>query len=156
MMNSIELASGIIKEFEGYSAKPYLCPAGVPTIGYGTTVYPNGKRVSMSDPAINEPEAMEMLIHAIKEVEAQLKSVLTAQLSEHQFAALLSFTYNVGIGNLSKSTLLGLVNMDSKHPQIPFQFKRWNIAGGKVLRGLIRRRDAEVKLYKGLRIAKQV
>lgn len=152
-MNSIELALNIIKEFEGYSAKPYLCPAGVPTIGYGSTLYLNGKRVSTSDPAITKEEATEMLIQTVKDVEIQLKNVLAVQLNEHQFAALLSFTYNVGIGNLSKSTLLGLVNMDSLHPQIPIQFKRWNMAGGKVLRGLIRRRDSEVELYNGLPIA---
>ena len=152
-MNSIELAVNIIKEFEGYSAKPYLCPAGVPTIGYGSTVYPNGKRVSNSDPAITKEEATEMLIQTVKDIEIQLKNILAVQLNEHQFAALLSFTYNVGIGNLSKSTLLGLVNTDSKHPQIPIQFKRWNMAGGKVLRGLIRRRDSEVELYNGVRIA---
>ena len=148
-MKSIELAVNIIKEFEGYSDKPYLCPGNVPTIGFGSTVYPNGKRVSLSDPAITKEEATEMLIQTVKDVEMQLKNVLAVQLNEHQFAALLSFTYNVGIGNLSSSTLLSLVNINASHPQIPFQFKLWNQAGGKVLRGLIRRRDAEADLWNG-------
>jgi len=144
-----ELAARIIKEFEGFSAKPYLCPANVPTIGYGSTMYKNGERVTMDDDEITEEQATEMLMDTIKSVEKQVKKVLTVKLKPHQMAALISFTYNVGIGNLSNSTLLAWVNSNPDFPRIPEQFRRWNKGGGKVLNGLVRRREAEIELWTG-------
>ena len=146
-----ELAANIIKEFEGFSSKPYLCPANVPTIGYGSTMYKNGERVTMDDPEITEEQATEMLMDTIKSVEKQVKKVLTVKLKPHQMAALISFTYNVGIGNLSNSTLLAWVNSNPDFPRIPEQFRRWNKGGGKVLNGLVRRREEEIKLWTGER-----
>lgn len=146
-----ELAANIIKEFEGFSAKPYLCPANVPTIGYGSTMYNNGERVTMGDPEITEEQATEMLMDTIKGVEKQIKKVLTVKLKPHQMAALVSFTYNVGIGNLANSTLLAWVNSNPDFPRIPEQFRRWNKGGGKVLPGLVRRREEEIKLWTGER-----
>jgi len=146
-----ELATNIIKEFEGFSAKPYLCPANVPTIGYGSTMYKNGERVTMDDPEITEEQATEMLMDTIKSIEKQVKKVLTVKLKPHQMAALVSFTYNVGIGNLSNSTLLAWVNSNPDFPRIPEQFRRWNKGGGKVLQGLVRRREEEIKLWTGER-----
>ena len=146
-----ELAANIIKEFEGFSAKPYLCPANVPTIGYGSTIYKNGERVTMDDPEITEEQATEMLMDTIKSVEKQVKKVVTVKLKPHQMAALVSFTYNVGIGNFSNSTLLAWVNSNPDFPRIPEQFRRWNKGGGKVLPGLVRRREAEIKLWTGER-----
>ena len=146
-----ELAANIIKEFEGFSSKPYLCPANVPTIGYGSTMYKNGERVKMSDPEITEEQATEMLMDTIKSIEKQVKKVLTVKLKPHQMAALVSFTYNVGIGNFSNSTLLAWVNSNPDFPRIPEQFRRWNKGGGKVLQGLVRRREEEIKLWTGER-----
>ena len=146
-----ELAANIIKEFEGFRAKPYLCPANVPTIGYGSTMYKNGERVTMDDDEITEEQATEMLMDTIKGVEKQVKKVLTVKLKSHQMAALVSFTYNVGIGNLSNSTLLAWVNSNPDFPRIPEQFRRWNKGGGKVLQGLVRRREEEIKLWTGER-----
>ena len=146
-----ELAANIIKEFEGFSAKPYLCPANVPTIGYGSTMYKNGERVTMDDPEITEEQATEMLMDTIKSIEKQVKKVVTVKLKPHQMAALVSFTYNVGIGNLSNSTLLAWVNSNPDFPRIPEQFRRWNKGGGKVLQGLVRRREEEIKLWTGER-----
>lgn len=144
-----ELAARIIKEFEGFSAKPYLCPANVPTIGYGSTMYKNGERVTMDDDEITEEQATEMLMDTIKSVEKQVKKVLTVKLKPHQMAALVSFTYNVGIGNFSNSTLLAWLNSNPDFTRIPEQFRRWNKGGGKVLNGLIRRREAEIELWEG-------
>jgi len=144
-----ELAARIIKEFEGFSAKPYLCPANVPTIGYGSTMYKNGERVTMDDDEITEEQATEMLMDTIKGVEKQVKKVLTVKLKSHQMAALVSFTYNVGIGNFSNSTLLAWINSNPDFPRIPEQFRRWNKGGGKVLNGLVRRREAEIELWTG-------
>lgn len=145
------MAANIIKEFEGFSSKPYLCPANVPTIGYGSTIYKNGERVTMGDPEITEEQATEMLMDTIKSVEKQVKKVVTVKLKPHQMAALVSFTYNVGIGNFSNSTLLAWINSNPDFPRIPEQFRRWNKGGGKVLQGLVRRREEEIKLWTGER-----
>lgn len=147
--NAAKLAAEVIKEFEGFSSKPYLCPANIPTIGYGNTMYTNGERVTMDDAEITEEQAEEMLLDTIKGVEKQVKNVLEVKLKSHQLAALISFTYNVGIGNLSNSTLLAWVNSNPDYSRIPEQFRRWNKGGGRVLKGLVRRREAEVSLWIG-------
>ena len=147
--SAAKIAAEVIKEFEGYSSEPYLCPANIPTIGYGNTMYANGERVTMDDSDITKKEAEKMLLDTIKSVEKQVKNVVEVKLKPYQFAALISFTYNVGIGNLSNSTLLAWVNSNPDYSQIPSQFRRWNRGGGKVLKGLIRRREAEIELWEG-------
>lgn len=147
--SAAKLAAEVIKDFEGYSSKPYLCPSGIPTIGYGNTMYANGERVTMDDPEIDKAEAENMLLDTIKTVEKQVNNVLEVKLKAHQLAALISFTYNVGIGNFSNSTLLAWVNSNPDFPRIPEQFRRWNKGGGKVLKGLVRRREAEIELWEG-------
>ena len=147
--SAAKIAGEVIKEFEGYSSGPYLCPANIPTIGYGNTMYANGERVTMEDPEIDQSEAEKMLLDTIKTVEKQVKNVLEVKLPAHKLAALISFTYNVGIGNFSNSTLLAWLNSNPDFPRIPEQFRRWNKGGGKVLNGLIRRREAEVALWIG-------
>ena len=124
--SAARIAAEVIKEFEGYSSKPYLCPANIPTIGYGNTMYANGERVTMEDPEIDQSEAEKMLLDTIKTVEKQVKNVLEVKLKAHQLAALISFTYNVGIGNFSNSTLLAWVNSNPDFARIPEQFRRWN------------------------------
>lgn len=147
--SAAKLAAEVIKEFEGFSSKPYLCPSGIPTIGYGNTMYTNGERVTMDDAEIDEKEANKMLLDTIKTVEKQVKNVLEVKLKPHQLAALISFTYNVGIGNLSNSTLLAWVNSNPDYSRIPEQFRRWNKGGGRVLKGLVRRRESEIELWTG-------
>lgn len=147
--SAAKLAAEVIKEFEGYSSKPYLCPANIPTIGYGNTMYANGDRVTMDDSEIDKAEAEKMLLDTIKTVEKQVKNVVEVKLPAHKLAALISFTYNVGIGNFSNSTLLAWVNSNPEFTRIPEQFRRWNKGGGKVLNGLIRRREAEIELWEG-------
>ena len=142
-------AAEVIKKFEGFESAPYLCPANVPTIGYGTTIYSDGTKVTMDDAAIDESQAEEELLNHIKKVEKQVNGVLDVKLKAHQKAALISFVYNVGIGNFSKSTLLRKVNHCPDDQNIPFEFRRWTKGGGKVLRGLIRRREDEVNLWTG-------
>ena len=147
--SAAKIAAEVIKEFEGYSSKPYLCPANIPTIGYGNTMYTNGERVTMDDPETDEEQAEKMLLDTIKSVEKQVKNVLDVKLKAHQLAALISFTYNVGIGNFAKSTLLAWINSNPDYSRIPEQFRRWNKGGGRVLKGLIRRREAEVEVWEG-------
>jgi len=147
--NAAKIAAEVIKEFEGYSSKPYLCPANVPTIGYGSTMNTNGERVTMDDPEITEEQAEAMLLDTIKSVEKQVKNVVDVKLPAHKLAALISFTYNVGIGNFANSTLLAWINSNPEFARIPEQFRRWNKGGGRVLNGLVRRREAEVALWIG-------
>ena len=125
----------------------YLCPGGVPTIGYGSTRYENGDEVALEDCDIDRKRAEEILLHYVKDVSKQVRKVLKHKLTPNQMAALISFTYNLGIGNLKRSTLLILINNGPNNQNIPREFRRWNKAGGKVLAGLTARRDEEANLW---------
>ena len=137
----------IIKSFEGLFLKPYLCPANVATIGYGTIRYPNGTKVRMTDVAITEAKAMEYLMFEINQKSRAIDPMLREDLTGNQFAALISFAYNLGEGALRKSTLLKVVNATPLSPQIRTEFQKWIYADGKKLNGLLRRRNAEADLY---------
>lgn len=136
----------LVKKYEGLSLKPYLCPAGKATIGYGATFYPNGRRVTMQDKPITEAQATEMLVQMLASFALQVKSLLKVELNENQFGALVSFAYNVGIGNLKSSTLLKLVNAN-KPMAASQEFDKWTRAGGKILPGLVKRRYEERLLF---------
>ena len=137
----------LIKKFEGFSAKPYLCPAGVPTIGYGATYYTNGTKVTMSDEPISEEWAEQLLSNMVHTYEKGVISLVIPKITQNQFDALVSFAYNVGVTNFRKSTLLRLINKDPNNPEIATQFMKWVRGGGKVINGLIKRRQIESKLY---------
>jgi lysozyme len=137
----------LIKSFEGFKSKPYKCPAGVPTIGYGATFYPNGKKVTMSDRAITEQEATDLLRHMLESFEKYVDSYCVDTITQNQFDALVSFAYNLGPANLKSSTLLKKVNANPKDETIRAEFMKWVKAGGKTLQGLVRRREAEANLY---------
>lgn len=137
----------LIKSFEGLSLKPYLCPAKVPTIGYGTIKYPNGKAVTMNDSAISEKEAEAYLIHEVNLKSRGVDSLVKVPLNDNEYAALVSFAYNVGTGALGGSTLLRLLNAGADRVAVADQLLRWNKAGGKELAGLTRRRQAERALF---------
>ena len=136
--NGVEL----IKRFEGCELRAYKCPAGVWTIGYGHTkgVY-EGQEISQS-------EAEDMLRHELVEYENYVNTYVTAPLSQYQFDALVSWTYNLGGGNLKSSTMLKVLN-EGNYEEVPNQMKRWNKAGGKVLEGLVKRREAEADMFQG-------
>lgn len=137
----------LIKKYEGLSLKPYLCPAGLPTIGYGATYYPNGMKVKMSDKSISEYEASTMLSNMLAHYEKSVDSFTRDDINQNQFDALVSFAYNCGVGNLKSSTLLKKVNANPKDPLIGNEFLKWNKGGGKVLKGLTNRRKEELNLY---------
>lgn len=137
----------LIKSFESWFAKPYLDPVGVPTIGWGTIMYPSGKRVTMKDPAITREQGEEYFRWEVKQKETAVSSLVKSRINQNQFDALVSFTYNLGVGNLAKSTLLKKVNRDPKDETIRAEFAKWKNADGKPLKGLIRRRAAEADLY---------
>ena len=137
----------LIKKYEGFRSKPYLCPAKVPTIGYGATYYPNGQKVKLSDPAIDEKHASILLEAMLVPYEKAVDSFCRDDINQNQFDALVSFAYNLGTSALKNSTLLKKVNINPKDKTISSEFAKWNKGGGKVLKGLVLRRNDEAKLY---------
>tara|TARA_R110002126_G_scaffold263033_1_gene406040 strand:- start:762 stop:1205 length:444 start_codon:yes stop_codon:yes gene_type:complete len=133
---------GLIKKFEGCELKAYKCAAGVLTIGYGST-----KGVKEGD-TLTQEEADNLLLHEMDEYEGYIKDNVTVDLNQSQFDALVSWVFNLGPSNLSSSTLLTRIN-NKDWDDVPNQIKRWNKAGGRVLDGLIRRREAEALLFEG-------
>ena len=137
----------LIQGFEGLSLVPYLCSAKVPTIGYGNTFYPSGKKVTMQDPPINLTTAKWMLKETANIFATQVNLLVKTKLTQNQFNALVSFAFNLGVSALSRSTLLKKVNANPQDITITNEFLKWNKAGGKVLNGLTKRRTIEAKIY---------
>lgn len=137
----------MIKRFEGFRSAPYKCPAGVPTIGYGATFYPGGKKVTMADKAITEEEATALLLGMLVKFEQYVDSYCVDTVTQNQFDALVSFCYNLGPANLKASTLLKKVNANPNDESIRAEFMKWTKAGGRTLKGLVTRRTAEADLY---------
>lgn len=141
--------SALVKSFEGFSATPYRCPAGVPTIGYGSIwdwrTSPKS-RVTMDTAPILEPQAAAWMANEFAGIEADLQRVVKVPMTDNQHAALLSFTYNLGVGNLRASTLLRKLNAGD-YAGAAAEFPKWCMGGGKKLAGLVRRREAERQLF---------
>lgn len=136
------LAAKMVKEFEGCKLKAYLCPAGIATIGWGTT----GPDVRLGMVWTQE-QADERLLDDLSDFgDAVAKLVKTAPTTAHQWGALVSFAYNVGSDALRRSTLLRK-HLEGDYAGAQAEFARWNKAGGKTLRGLTRRRKAEADMY---------
>ena len=135
-------ANGIalIKHFESFRAGAYVCPAGVLTIGYGTTLGVKRGQV------VSEKQATALLSRDLLGFEAAVKRLVKVQITQNQFDALVSFAYNCGAANLASSTMLKLIN-NRQFQLVPAQFLRWNKGGGKVLAGLTRRRRSEMWLW---------
>jgi len=136
----------LIASFEGLSLVPYKDSVGMPTIGYGNTYYPDGRKVKMTDPKITKAYAMELLKVTADKFAASV-DLATIWVGQNKFNALVSFAYNVGLGNYRKSTLLKKVNLNPNDPVIREQFLKWNKAGGKVIPGLTNRRKKEADIY---------
>jgi lysozyme len=139
----------LIKRFETFQSKPYRCPGGYATIGYGSTFYEDGTRVTLNDPPLGQPRAESLLLNVLKHFEVQVDSVTRDDITQHQFDALVSFCFNVGADSLKRSTLLRKVNTNPNDPTIRIEFRRWVYANGKRLLGLLKRREAEWQLYSG-------
>ena len=135
----------LIKQAESFKPLPYLCPAKVPTIGYGSTFYENGTKVSMNDKAISKEYATELLIKVATEFGSKL--LIKKPLNDNQFSACVSLAYNIGTGAFNGSTLLKKLNVNPNDEAIFEEFLKWNKAGGKVLQGLVIRRNKEARLY---------
>ena len=137
----------LIKKYEGFKAKAYLCPANVPTTGFGSTYYEDGTKVKLTDPPITKERATELLEALLVSYERSVDSYCVDTINQNQFDALCSFAYNCGVGNLKSSTLLKKVNKNPNDPTIKDEFLKWNKGGGKVLTGLTKRRIEEAQLY---------
>lgn len=125
----------------------YRDPVGIPTIGWGTIRYPDSRKVKMGD-VISQDEADEYLLHEVDEKVDGLSELIDVEVSESQFGALVSFAYNVGLGAFKKSTLRRKLNQGD-HWGAANEFRRWNKAGGRELKGLTRRRLSERNLFCG-------
>jgi lysozyme len=144
----IVIAATLCRSFEGLYLKPYLCPAAVPTIGYGTTAYENGVRVTLADPPITKERAEELLMHELNT--ACLPRVLKLcdnleSWGPGSVAAIIDFVYNLGSGNLASSTLRKKILANDREGAKE-QIVKWVYGGGKVLPGLVRRRNTEKEL----------
>jgi lysozyme len=137
----------LITNHEGLRLKPYLCPAKIPTIGYGNTYYTDGKRVTLLDKEITKQQAFDMFKEVANRFAKRVDELVTSNINQNQFNALVSFAYNVGTGNFASSTLLKKVNRNPDDLSIKDEFLRWNKAGGKVINGLTNRRNEEADLY---------
>lgn len=141
---ALEVAVPLGKHFEGFSPTPYLCPAGYWTIGYGTVFKPDGKQVTKDDPPISRHTAEQWLIHEMKT--NYMMGVLKA--SPHLIAhpkilgAITDFAYNLGVARYRASTLRKRIDERNWNEAI-VELKKWIRGGGRVLPGLVRRRDAE-------------
>lgn len=136
--NAIEL----IKRFEGFRAIAYRCPGGTMTIGYGST---DGV---LEGQAVTPAQAQEMLVREVAEVDADLSQLVRVRLSQNQWDALISLVYNIGVGNFEQSTLRKIINQ-GRFDRVPAEIKRWRLARGRILSGLIARRAAEAALWEG-------
>ena len=141
-----QVAAALCRRFEGLFLKPYLCPAGIPTIGYGATYYENGRRIQLSDPDITREQAEALLLWMVRTV--YLPAVLKlcpGVMDANRLAALIDFAFNLGAGQLSASTLRKRVNA-GRWDDVPGELMKWVNGGGKTLAGLVRRRTADAAL----------
>jgi len=137
----------LIKEFESFKSKPYLCPSQKATIGFGSTYYPDGKKVTLQDKEITEEKAFEILEYiANKDFGSNINKVVKVPLNQNQFDALVSFAYNIGNGNFNSSTLLRWLNQGN-YKEASMQLLKWDKSKGIVLNGLTKRRKAEKELF---------
>lgn len=140
-MKTSDIGLELIKCFEGFSPVPYLCPAGVWTIGYGSTI-----GVTKITPAIDKTTAELLLQSQLIRYEKSVNKLITVPLTQNQFDALVSFTYNLGGAALQRSSLRRKLNR-REYEQVPTEFLKWVRAGGIKLVGLVKRRKAEGELF---------
>jgi lysozyme len=145
-MNLSESGKFLIKKYEGCILQAYLCPAKVWTIGFGNTYHIDGTPIKEGD-KITKEQANEYFEVIVNKYVTTVNQLVKAPINANQHAALVSLCYNIGPANFNKSTVLRLVNLNPNDPEIEEAFMMWNKAKGKVLKGLVKRRQAEWLLY---------
>ncbi len=137
----------LIEEFEGFRLEPYLDSVGIATIGFGSTYYLDEKtKVTLEDEKITKEFAEQLLLAHLSKLALSLEHMIEIDLNQNQIDALLDLVYNIGLGNFKSSTLLKLLNSGDLE-KASSQFLVWNKAGGKVVDGLTRRREADRNLF---------
>ena len=144
---NLELAAELCKRFEGFCSKPYLCPANVATIGYGSTYYADKRKVTLEDPPMTQEEANKLLMIELEHtyLPGVLRNCPILATDVKKCNAIVDFVYNLGIGRLQTSTLKRKINAQ-EWEQAQEQLMLWTKGGGKVLPGLLKRRQAECSL----------
>ena len=144
---NLELAAELCRKYEGYRAKPYLCPANVATIGYGSTYYADGKKVTLQDPPMDEPTARALLLVELEHtyLPGVLRNCPILATDVRKCNSIVDFAYNCGVGRLQTSTLKRKINA-SDWDGAKEQLMLWTKGGGKVLPGLLKRRISECAL----------
>ena len=143
---ALSIVRQLCLRFEGVYLTSYLCPAGVPTIGVGATYYQDGTRVTLADPPITTAHAMSLLDWMILTKYLPAVQALCPHITDpRRLAAIIDFTYNLGSGQLRSSNLRRRINSED-WAAVPAELRKWTRGGGRVLRGLVIRREAEVKL----------
>jgi lysozyme len=143
-MKTSQTGIELITFFEGLKLKPYLCSGGKPTIGYGNTYYEDGTIVKLTDNQITKERAIELFKIILPKYESIVMRKVKVPLTQNQFDALVSHTYNTG----GSDTLFKLINQNAPKEQIEKWFKtKYITANGKIFQGLVNRRNAEAKLY---------
>lgn len=137
----------LITEFEGFSSKPYLCPAKVPTIGYGSTFYADGSKITMNDKPISKYLAFEMFKTIADKFTVGVLKCVKKEINQNMLNSLVSLAYNIGISNFMNSTLLKKVNANPNDKTIFAEFCKWNKVGKKEIAGLTKRRNKEAVNY---------
>lgn len=144
---NLELAASLCRQFEGYRSKPYLCPAGIATIGYGSTYYSDGRKVTLEDAPMDEFNARALLMVELEHtyLPGVLRNCPILATDEKKCNAIVDFVYNLGIGRLQTSTLKRKINAQ-EWEAAQEQLMLWTKGGGKVLPGLVKRRRSECLL----------
>lgn len=144
---ALEIAARLCRRFEGFSSKPYICPAGYPTIGYGTVYKPDGSKVTMEHPPITKETADEWLVRELKNnyMAGVLKASPGLINNPRCLGAVTDFCYNLGVARYRGSTLRKRIN-EGDWDEAKLELMKWIRGGGKVLPGLVKRRKAECEL----------
>lgn len=145
-MKASDNCLSIIREYEGFRAAPYLCPAGVWTIGYGSTRYADGRAVQRADPPITQSQADAIMCATLVQYEDAVNRYVRVAITQNAYDALVDFAYNAGAKNLLTSTLLRKLNLQD-YAGAATEFGKWVFGNGFVLPGLVKRRAAEKELF---------
>ncbi len=137
----------LVTSFEGCSLKVYKDVVGIPTIGYGSTYYQDGTKVTMNDSDITQLQANDLLEFVVNQKATLVEQMITISINDNEFGALVDFCFNLGQNALEHSTLLKLLNQNADRQAVADQFLKWDMAGGQHIAGLTRRREAERALF---------
>lgn len=141
----VSIGLDLVRQFEGFRASPYPCPAGKPTIGYGSTTYADGTPVALTDPPISQANAEALARGHLERMVPQILKLCPGIDTPGRLGAVMDFAYNLGLGAIAGSTLRRRINA-GRWEDVPGELMRWRYAGGKELPGLIKRRVAEAAL----------